>query len=75
MAKNDKEWYSLSTDPFCLLAERQSILPLCHVILYIDRKTLKIFAKKFGGKEKLSTFAIPNENNAFETTFPNSSVG
>ena len=25
------------------------------------------FAKKFGGKEKMSTFAIPNENNAFET--------
>jgi hypothetical protein len=24
-------------------------------------------AKKFGGKEKMSTFAIPNENNTFET--------
>ena len=24
-------------------------------------KSLKIFAKKFGGKEKMSTFAIPNE--------------
>jgi hypothetical protein len=28
---------------------------------------VKIFAEKFGGKEKMSTFAIPNENNAFET--------
>ena len=27
---------------------------------------LNIFTKKFGGKEKLSTFAIPNENKAFE---------
>ena len=26
----------------------------------------KIFAKKFGGKEKLSTFAIPNEKKTFE---------
>ena len=25
---------------------------------------VKIFAKKFGGKEKMSTFAIPNETNA-----------
>ena len=24
---------------------------------------VKIFAKKFGGKEKMSTFAIPNEKN------------
>ena len=24
---------------------------------------MKIFAKKFGGKEKMSTFAIPNEKN------------
>ena len=29
--------------------------------------SVKIFAKKFGGKEKMSTFAIPNENNTFET--------
>ena len=29
-------------------------------------KSLKIFTKKFGGKEKMSTFAIPNENNTFE---------
>ena len=28
---------------------------------------VKIFAEKFGGKEKMSTFAIPNENNTFET--------
>ena len=28
--------------------------------------SVKIFAKKFGGKEKMSTFAIPNENNTFE---------
>jgi hypothetical protein len=28
---------------------------------------VKFFAEKFGGKEKMSTFAIPNENNAFET--------
>ena len=28
---------------------------------------MKKVAKKFGGKEKMSTFAIPNENNAFET--------
>ena len=28
---------------------------------------LKIFAKKFGGLKNLRTFAIPNENNAFET--------
>ena len=28
---------------------------------------MKNFAEKFGGKEKMSTFAIPNENNAFET--------
>ena len=27
----------------------------------------KNFSKKFGGKEKLTTFAIPNENNTFET--------
>ena len=33
-------------------------------------KTLKIFAKKFGGKEKMPTFAIPNEKKPFET--PNS---
>ena len=38
-------------------------------------KNVKFFAKKFGGKEKLPTFAIPNENKTFETTFPNSSVG
>ena len=36
---------------------------------------LKNFAKKFGGNKKMSTFAIPNENKTFETTFPNSSVG
>ena len=29
---------------------------------------LKIFAKKFGGKEKMPTFAIPNEKKTFETT-------
>ena len=28
---------------------------------------MKIFAKMFGGKEILPTFAIPNENNTFET--------
>ena len=28
---------------------------------------LKIFAKKFGGLKNLRTFAIPNENNTFET--------
>ena len=28
---------------------------------------VKISSKKFGGKEKMSTFAIPNENNTFET--------
>ena len=27
---------------------------------------VKFFSKKFGGKEKMSTFAIPNENNTFE---------
>ena len=27
---------------------------------------VKNFAEKFGGKEKMSTFAIPNENTAFE---------
>ena len=26
------------------------------------------FAKKFGGKEKMSTFAIPNEKKTFEKT-------
>lgn len=31
-------------------------------------KTLKIFAKKFGGKEKMPTFAITNEKKSFETT-------
>ena len=36
---------------------------------------LKFFEKKFGGNEKMSTFAIPNENKTFEITFPNSSVG
>ena len=28
---------------------------------------VKNFEEKFGGKEKMSTFSIPNENNAFET--------
>ena len=28
---------------------------------------VKNFAEKFGGKEKMSTFAIPNENNTFES--------
>ena len=36
---------------------------------------LKKFAEKFGSNDFLRTFAIPNENNTFETTFPNSSVG
>lgn len=31
-------------------------------------KTLIFFAKKFGGKEKIPTFAIPNEKKPFETT-------
>ena len=35
----------------------------------------KKITKKFGGNKKISTFAIPNENKTFETTFPNSSVG
>ena len=30
----------------------------------------KKVAEKFGGKEKMSTFAIPNENNTFETQNP-----
>ena len=38
-------------------------------------KYFKFFAEKFGSKDFLRTFAIPNENNTFETTFPNSSVG
>ena len=39
-------------------------------------KKIKFFAEKFGGKEKMTTFAIPNEKKPFETTkFPNSSVG
>ena len=29
---------------------------------FCGQKSLKIIAKKFGGKEKISTFAIPNEN-------------
>ena len=29
---------------------------------------LKKVAKKFGSNKKMPTFAIPNENNAFETT-------
>jgi hypothetical protein len=44
--------------------------------LKIFRDFLKIFQKKFGGKEKMSTFAIPNENNTFENKFwCHSSVG
>jgi hypothetical protein len=39
-----------------------------------SKKSKKI-AEKFGSKDFLRTFAIPNENNTFETTFPNSSVG
>ena len=40
------------------------------------QKKAKKVAKKFGGKEKMPTFAIPNEKKTFETTkFPNSSVG
>ena len=46
---------------------------------YNDNAKTDIFSffltKKFGGKEILSTFAIPNENKPFATTFPNSSVG
>ena len=29
-------------------------------------KTQKIFSEKFGGKEKMSTFAIPNEKRGAE---------
>ena len=28
---------------------------------FLCQKSLKIFRNKFGGKEKMSTFAIPNE--------------
>ena len=28
---------------------------------FLYQKSLKIFRNKFGGKEKMSTFAIPNE--------------
>jgi hypothetical protein len=34
------------------------------------KKYLKIFAKKFGSNKKMPTFAIPNENNTFETNIP-----
>jgi len=34
------------------------------------KNLLKNFAKKFGGKEKMSTFAIPNENKTFENNIP-----
>ena len=36
-----------------------SDLDVCGHFLY--QKSLKIFRNKFGGKEKMSTFAIPNE--------------
>ena len=33
-----------------------------------SRKNLNFSLKKFGGKEKMSTFAIPNEKKTFEKT-------
>jgi len=37
-----------------------------NVTVFVVKK-LKIFAEKFGGKEKMSTFAIPNEKRGTET--------
>ena len=34
---------------------------ICVLAVFYDDIFVKIFAKKFGGKEKMSTFAIPNE--------------
>jgi len=33
-----------------------------------SKKYCKNFKEKFGGKEKMPTFAIPNEKKTFETT-------
>ena len=35
---------------------------------FLCEKTRKNFAEKFGGKEKMSTFAIPNENGVHKTS-------
>ena len=41
---------------------------ICVLAVFCDDIFVKIFAKKFGGKEKMSTFAIPNEKRGFEKT-------
>ena len=38
--------------------------------MHKSRIFYKIFAKKFGSNKKMPTFAIPNENNTFETNIP-----
>ena len=44
-----------------------SQLWICGV--YFIRKGQKIIRKKFGGNEKMSTFAIPNEKRGINTKF------